>query len=336
MVKDWHELSVLIAGCGSIGKRHARVLHGLGVTDLRACDPTAEQGQRLAQETSARMYSSYEAALADQPDTVFICTPPQLHVAMANQALAAGAHVFCEKPLSYSSAGLDELAAHARRAGRQVAVGYCYRHHDGLRKAKTLLESGRLGRLVSVRCLLGEYFPAARPDYQSMYMSKYGGAYELIHGVDLAVWFAASPVQKVRCIAGTCSDIGIEAPDLAEITVSFENRCLASIHLDLFQVARRFQTELICTAGIILVDFSRWDQCRLSVYAQGAWSEEEIATDRDDMFRAEDGAFLAAAVSGAPVECGIDQARLAGEIVERAQCDAQAANGAPPPNLEPS
>lgn len=332
MVKDWHKLSVLIAGCGSIGKRHARVLQGMGVKDLRACDPSAEQRQRLAQETPVRLYSAYEAALADRPDTVFICTPPQLHIAMAHQALAAGAPVFCEKPLSYSSAGIDELAAHARRVDQQVAVGYCYRHHDGLRKAKTLLESGKFGRLVSIRCLLGEYFPAARPDYRSMYMSQYGGAYELIHGVDLAVWFAASPAQKVRCVAGTYSEIGIAAPDLAEITVSFANRCLASIHLDLFSVARRFQTELICTEGIILVDFSRWDQCRLSVYTRGEWAQEEIATDRDDMFRAEDGAFLAAVVSGATVECGIAEARQAGEILERAQLDAQAANGAPPPS----
>jgi hypothetical protein len=50
------------------------------------------------------------------------------------------------------------------------------------------------------------------------------------------------------------------------------------------------------------------------------------------MFRAEDGAFLAAVASGAPVECGIDEARKAGEIVERAQLDANAASMAPPPS----
>lgn len=80
-----------------------------------------------------------------------------------------------------------------------------------------------------------------------------------------------------------------------------------------------------------MVEFGRWDQCLLSVYAKGEWSHEELATARDDMFRAEDGAFLAAVASDAPVECGIDEARKAGEVVERAQLDANAAAAEPPP-----
>jgi lactate dehydrogenase-like 2-hydroxyacid dehydrogenase len=43
VVKRWQDVSVLIVGCGSIGKRHARVRAGLGATDLRACDPSPEQ-----------------------------------------------------------------------------------------------------------------------------------------------------------------------------------------------------------------------------------------------------------------------------------------------------
>ena len=78
MVKAWTDLSVLIVGCGSIGKRHARVLRSLGVADVRACDPSPEQRQLLSAESPrVRMYDSYDAGLRDRPDTVLICTPPR-------------------------------------------------------------------------------------------------------------------------------------------------------------------------------------------------------------------------------------------------------------------
>jgi len=323
------ELSVLIAGCGSIGKRHARVLRGLGVKDLRACDPVAAQAESLLRETPVRMFSSYAEGLASRPDCVWIGTPPKQHIPMALEAIAAGAHVFCEKPLSDTGVGIDELAATACRAGRSVGVGLCFRFHDGLRKAKAILESGRFGRLVCVRCLVGENFPTVRPDYKTMFSSVHGGAFDLSHEVDLAAWYAGRPVKKVQAMAGPFSDIGIEAPDVAEILIEFEGRCLGNIHLDFFQLPRRRQTELICTAGVIIVEFARWDRCELSTCgADGQWAREEIKTDRDDMFRAEDLSFLEAVAAGLPVVYGIDEARKSVEIIEQAQDFA----GVPPGN----
>jgi len=47
MEETWQDMSVLVAGCGSIGKRHVRVLAGLGVTDIRVCDPVEAQREGL-------------------------------------------------------------------------------------------------------------------------------------------------------------------------------------------------------------------------------------------------------------------------------------------------
>ena len=111
MVSDWRDLSVLIAGCGSIGKRHARVLRQLGVRDLRACDPVSSQREGLkTQVPGVSLYDSFEQALADQPDAVLIGTPPKMHIPMSIAALRNGANVLCEKPLSDSLEGVDELA----------------------------------------------------------------------------------------------------------------------------------------------------------------------------------------------------------------------------------
>jgi predicted dehydrogenase len=322
MTKAWSELSVLVIGCGSIGKRHARVLESLGVADIRACDPAAEQRQGLlADVPSARMYDSYEAALRDRPDAVLICTPPAMHILMARQAIEAGCHVLTEKPLSDTLDGIDDLQALADQRGKNVMVALCFRYHEGLLRAKQYLDAGRIGRLVSIRALMGEHLPDVRPDYRSLYLAVCNGAFELMHDLDLALWYAGQRVKRLHCAFGTYSDIGIQAPDLAEFLLDFEDRCVATVHLDFLQIPRRRQMELIGTKGTITVEFARWDRCTVSVFAaaEKEWQVEELTTDRDDMFRAEDREFLEAVAGDRPIRCTIAEGCRSLEVVLAAQ-----------------
>jgi len=117
---NWKERSVLIAGCGSIGKRHACVLRSLGLREIRVCDPSEEQIKSLTDEGPvSETHASYEEGLQAKPDAVLIATPPKLHIPMAIQALEAGIHVLSEKPVSDSLEGLDNLADTINRSGRQ-------------------------------------------------------------------------------------------------------------------------------------------------------------------------------------------------------------------------
>jgi predicted dehydrogenase len=311
LVKRWNELSVLIVGCGSAGQRHARVLNSLGVSDIRACDPAASQRNSLLAQVSCRaVYESLEAGLADRPEAVLIATPPALHICQAIAAVRAGAHVLCEKPLSNTYEGVAELEALVRQLNKKAMVALCFRYHVGHLKAKQYLDSRRLGRLVSIRALMGEHLPEVRPDYRHLFTSTSTGAFDLMHDIDLAIWYSGGSIQEVSCLSGNFSDIGIDAPDLVEMLLQFDNRCMASIHLDLFQKPRRRVTELICTNGVITIDFGRWDHCTISLYepTRGDWEVEQLATDRDDMFRAEDREFLEAVAEDKPIQCTIAEA----------------------------
>jgi predicted dehydrogenase len=318
MVEAWNELSVLIVGCGSIGKRHARVLKSLGVGGVRACDPSLEQRKAFSAESpGVRICDSYDAGLRDRPDAVLICTPPAMHIPMACQAIAAGCHALLEKPLSDTLDGIDELEAMADRSGKKIMVALCFRYHEGLLRAKQHLDAGRIGRVVSIRALMGEHLPDVRPDYRSLYLARYNGAFELMHDLDLALWFAGQPLKKVHCVYGTYSDIGIESPDVVEFQLDFEDRCVATVHLDLFQRPRRRQIELIGTKGVVTVEFAKWDRCTVSLFDGdiGEWRAEELTTDRDDMFRAEDREFLEAVVGDTPIRCTVAEGRKSLEAV---------------------
>jgi predicted dehydrogenase len=318
----WRDSKILIAGCGSIGRRHARILSRLGVARIQVCDPIAEQVHAVqAEAPSVVVADSYEAGLADGPDAVFVLTPPKLHVPMISQAMDAGCHVFCEKPLSDTMEGVDDLAARVSASDRKIMVGLCFRYHEGLLKAKRMLDSGDFGRLVSIRAMMGEHLPDVRPDYRNLFTARYSGAFDLMHDIDLALWFAGQPVTEVKSIFGSFSDIGIEAPDTVEVLIAFAGRCVASVHLDFFQRPRRRQMELIGAEGVIIVEFASWDECTVSTYrsSKEGWERATMQTTRDDMFEAEDREFLKAITSDDPIVCDIREASRSVAVVAAAQ-----------------
>jgi predicted dehydrogenase len=326
MNKTWQDLKGLVVGFGSAGCRHLRILRELGLRHVAVCDPDEERRARAQDEFGIpEVFCSLEQGLRPKPRLVFICSPTAAHAEQAAQGLEAGADVFVEKPLSTDVRSIDRLTSVAKQSDQIVMVGHCFRFHEGLRKAKGWLTEGRIGRLVAVRASMGEYIPEVMPNYRSMYIAEYSGAYELVHDLDLALWYATQRPVRVFGIDGIVSDVGIRSPDLVEILIEFKDRCVASVHLDFFQRARRRQTELLGTEGTIIVEFGRWDECNLSLYqsSSGEWFHEKLHTDRDDMFRDEDRAFLEAVVNRLPTPLGLDEGRLAVEVTVAAQRSAR-------------
>ncbi len=328
VAQPWQRLSVLIAGCGSIGKRHARILAELGLDDIRVCDPVASQVEGLCAETpSAQPCPSFEEGLAASPDCVWIMTPPRLHVPMALRAMQAGCHVFSEKPLCDTMDGVADLQQALASGDRKMMVGLCLRYHEGLLRAKQLLDAGEIGRLVSLRALMGEPIYEVRPDYKQVWAPDTirWGAFDLSHEIDLAIWFAGQSVRRVESVYGAFSDIGMEAPDFAELLMEFEDRCCASVHLDFFQSPRRRYHELIGTGGVIRAEFASWDECTISVWSRSSpeWKHEVIATDRDDMFRAENRELLEAVATDRPINCTVEEGLKSVRVILDAQGEGQ-------------
>ena len=286
---------VLIAGCGSIGKRHAECLHDIGVERFVFFDPDPERAEELAVKYGGETVRSYEDGLRSDADCVYILSPTHLHVEQARAAIGAGKQVFLEKPISNSTVGVDELEAFAKEMGAVCEIGFCMRFHDGIRRMKKLLDGGKIGKLVSVRAMVGEHFPDVRPDYLSTYYVKYSGAFELVHDLDLAIFLAGETPVSSEGFFGSYSRLGFESPDTVEMLVKFPT-CLANVHLDFFQSPRTRTMTLLGTEGKMVLDFSTWDEYELRIYTResGKWESESAKTERNDMFRAESLNFFGA------------------------------------------
>lgn len=155
------ELRVALIGGGFMGRAHslayalAPIAQDLGATIVKEVlvDATPELAAGFAAELGWRSSSSdwREVLARDDIDIVDICTPPQFHEEIALAAIAAGKHVFCEKPITNDSASGLRMWQAAREAGVVTQVGFNYRHTPAIAYAKQLLDEGRLGVPLEIR-----------------------------------------------------------------------------------------------------------------------------------------------------------------------------------------
>jgi len=125
-------LSVLVVGCGNMGSSHALAYHrhpGFRIAGLVDCN--SEMRARLAAKVDGPPeFDELDAALAaTRPDAAAICTYPDSHAELVLKALAAGCHIFVEKPIAVTVAEAERVAEAARQAQRKLVVGYILRHH---------------------------------------------------------------------------------------------------------------------------------------------------------------------------------------------------------------
>ena len=290
--------SVLVLGCGSIGRRHAVNLLALGMERVAVCDVDPQRLSDAVSELGVKSFDDYGRALQEcLPDAVVVCTPPYLHVPQALEAVRAGASVFVEKPISHSLDGVDGLIAEAKARRVVLQVGYNFRFHPGLQRSKGLVDDGVIGRVMWARAEIGQYLPEWRPDqdYRQSYTAhaSMGGGIILdaSHEIDYLIWMFGDPTQ-VYCVADILSNLEVDAEDTASMILRFPSGCVAEVHLDFVQRARVRNCKLVGTEGTIIWDFL---DSSVTLYGPDGNKGERIEdpTAPDEMYRLEMQDFLA-------------------------------------------
>jgi predicted dehydrogenase len=253
-------MKFLIAGFGSIGRRHLRNLIALGQRDIvllrsnKSTLPTDEIDD-------FPVVTSLEAALADKPDAVLIATPTALHLGTAIPAAEAGCHIFIEKPVAEELEGIGALEAALKRGGGRLLVGFQFRFHPTLQIASRLLQDGAIGRPVFARAHWGEYLPDWHPweDYRQSYAARSdlgGGVVRtLCHPLDYLGWLFGN-VRQVYGIARPLPELELSLDSLADALLDFEQGLIGAVHLDYVQRPPQHTLEIVGTKGTILWDNS--------------------------------------------------------------------------------
>jgi len=292
---------ILVIGAGSIGQRHIRNLRTLGVKRIVVVDPDADR-IASAEALGAKPCASLSDALAMNPAAALVCTPPTEHLPVAQRVLAAGAHVFVEKPLAATLDGVDALLNLAVERQRFICVGYNLRFHPGIQKLKRIVSSNGIGKLLAIQAEFGQYLPDWRKDqdYRHGYHARAEGGGIILdasHEIDYVRWIAGE-IQSVQCIAEHLSTLETEAEDVAIITMRTADRAIAEVHLDCVQRGYSRVCKIIAEEGTAI-----WDvrgSVRLLRAGSDNWQEFRVDCEYNLPFVSEMGHFLDCIATGHP------------------------------------
>lgn len=252
-------MKAAIVGAGLQGHRRASVLRpgdGEQLALVADIDPAA--AQRLAQEHGCAATNRWQDAIeSDEVSAVLVCTPPDLHAAIAVPALRRGKHVLCEKPLGRTLKEAQAVFDAARASGgAKLKCGLNHRHHPAVQQAKRWCDEGEIGEIMTVRCRHGI---GGREGYDREWRARgeISGGGQLVdqgvHGLDLARWFLGEFSEAFAFLSHSFWEIG-PLEDNAFVLLRTSRGQVASLHASWTEWKNLFSFEVFGKDGYVKVE----------------------------------------------------------------------------------
>jgi predicted dehydrogenase len=315
----------LIAGLGSIGRRHLRNLLSLGEQDI-VLFRTGKSTLPPEEIESFPSEHTLEAALDHQPDAVIVSNPTSLHHEVAVSAARLGCHLLIEKPIAHTLHAAGQILEAVQLGGSRVLVGYQFRFHPGLQAVKDWLDAGEIGQPYYVRAHWGEYLPDWHPweSFKQSYAARRelggGVVLTLSHPLDYLRWLFGQVALRWSSTASS-SDWKLGVEDVADAMLTCGDQVLGQLHLDYLQRPPAHSVDILGREGSI-----RWDGLsgvpRRFNPDRGTWQAPSLPQDfeRNSLFLDEMQHFIEIVRDGVVPRCtledGLEALKLALAIRE--------------------
>ena len=232
---DTAKLGIGIIGTGAVAPIHAQAVDSIAEAELVAsCDIVESRVRAFADRFGGRPYTSADQILADPGvQAVLVCTPPDSHCPLAEQAAAAGVHVMVEKPLTMDLEQADAAIRAAERAGIKFGVIFQRRFWKAAQRACQAIGDGGIREVILGDCAVKWWRPEEyyRAEPWRGTWDREGGAVlvnQAIHAIDMYQWLMG-PVDTVYGLWGNLSHPYIEAEDVGVAALRFQNGALGTI-----------------------------------------------------------------------------------------------------------
>ncbi|KAF1022609.1 MAG: 1,5-anhydro-D-fructose reductase [Paracidovorax wautersii] len=218
-----------VIGAGAIGRLRIDRMGQRDDLALAAVVEPSDSGRAWAQALGVPVYADPETMLeAVRPDGAIVATPNDMHVDVAIACLRRGVAALVEKPVADTLDDARRLLAAEREHGRPVLIGHHRRHNPILRRAREIVASGRLGRLLSATALATFLKPDAY--FDMAWRRQEGGGpilINLIHDIDL-LRFLLGDIASIQAFSAHEAR-GFEVEDTAAALLRFKSGALATL-----------------------------------------------------------------------------------------------------------
>jgi predicted dehydrogenase len=219
------QIGIAFAGAGIVAEMHGRGVAANGNARLiGAYDPDGAKAEAITKKFGGCVFPSLQDLLADpQVEAVHVLTPTEHHVSTALACLNAGKHVLIEKPVAESKEEIASLQEAAKRSGRVCMPGHNYIYVPSLRRAKRLIENGKLGKIASLWILYNIFHPE---DVASIY----GGVLRAVctHHAYSLLYLLGRP-RRLSSMTSRIHYENLQCEDQAMITCEMSNGALANL-----------------------------------------------------------------------------------------------------------
>ena len=203
------KLKTALFGTGFVGRVHLEGIRRLGYVQLYAIgEPQIEKANQLAAEFGAeRVEADYRRILEDKAvDAVHVCTPNAFHFPIAKDAIQAGKHVICEKPLATSMAEAQELVKVAKEAKRRNCTFHNLRFYPMVQHMRRMREDGDLGEILVVQGTYSQDWLLYDTDWNWRLDSKFNGPSRCLADIG-SHWCDMAEHITGKRITSVCADL---------------------------------------------------------------------------------------------------------------------------------
>ena len=198
---------IAVIGLGAIANEHLAACRAVaGAKIVAVCDVRAENVHARAAEFGARGYTDFRALFVEvEIDLALVLTPASTHRPIVEAAAAAGAHVFCEKPLANRLEDAEAMVAACDAARVKLFYGSIYRYLPAVRTARAMILAGAIGKVLLMseqmiggngaagyRHLDAVHYPHGGPGGTGMGLVDHG-----VHLIDIFSWIEGAPPDRV-------------------------------------------------------------------------------------------------------------------------------------------
>jgi predicted dehydrogenase len=214
-------IKIGIIGCGSIAEfRHAPEYAENSEAEIVAYfDPKMQRAEKLAGLYGGAVVKDYNAIIEDKTiDAISVCSTNEMHHVITTKALESGKHVLCEKPIAVSLEGAQKMLDAAKKSGKILMIGHNQRLAAAHQRAREILQSGELGRVITFATTFGHKGPEYWSEVKSTATwffeknkSVFGVAGDLgMHKIDLMRYLLDDEIVEVSALAGSLDKKGAD------------------------------------------------------------------------------------------------------------------------------